>query len=96
MSNLLTDCPTRDWAVVYILIEMAGRPATKMGGSGSPATGSDGSPNPPPKEAGVYRYNSTRQSSLYILDPLSFLSVQCNTLHGTEYKITLRHVCVCE
>ena len=25
-----------------------------------------------------------------------FLSVQCNTLHGTEYKITLRRVSVSE
>ena len=25
----------------------------------------------------------------------TFLSVQCNSLHGTEYKITLRRVSVC-
>jgi len=32
-----------------------------------------------------------RESGFY-----EFLSVQCNALHGTEYKITLRRVCVCE
>jgi len=30
-----------------------------------------------------------------IIGTVALLSVQCNTMHGTEYKITLRRVSVC-